>query len=160
MTEPTSCPIGKASATGYRYGCRCRECREAKRTYRQSRSEVESANFREYYRSVRAHRLASEREWRLRNPDKDAAKSHRRSARRRDAETLQVTARDWRRLCARYDDRCAYCGIAAPLEQDHVVPLIRGGRHSIGNLLPACKPCNSSKRARLLVEWRALRSAA
>ena len=36
-----------------------------------------------------------------------------------------------------------------------IMPIIRGGRHSIGNLLPACGSCNSSKGAKLLVEWRA-----
>lgn len=37
---------------------------------------------------------------------------------------------------------------------DHVVPLSRGGRHSIGNILPACESCNLSKHASYLVEWR------
>lgn len=38
--------------------------------------------------------------------------------------------------------------------RDHVVPIRRGGRHSIGNLLPSCNRCNLSKAAKLLVEWR------
>ncbi|TVL89887.1 hypothetical protein CD790_25470 [Streptomyces sp. SAJ15] len=29
----------------------------------------------------------------------------------------------------------------------------RGGRHAEGNLAPACKPCNSSKSDKLLIEW-------
>lgn len=40
---------------------------------------------------------------------------------------------------------------------DHVIPLARGGRHGIGNVLPACQPCNSSKGARLLAEWNVSR---
>lgn len=78
---------------------------------------------------------------------------------REGADASQVTARDWRRLIARYDGRCAYCGEVAPLTRDHIVPLSRGGRHSIGNLIPACRRCNGSKGARLLVEWRATRKA-
>jgi hypothetical protein len=31
---------------------------------------------------------------------------------------------------------------------------VRGGTNYEGNLTPACKQCNSSKAARLLVEWR------
>jgi 5-methylcytosine-specific restriction endonuclease McrA len=65
-----------------------------------------------------------------------------------------VTERDWQRLCARYDYRCAYCRRIAKLTQDHVIPIARGGRHSIGNLLPACQSCNSRKHSKLLVEWR------
>lgn len=75
---------------------------------------------------------------------------------RRTAEAADgVTERDWRRLVSRYDGRCAYCGTAtARPAADHVVPLVRGGRHTIGNLLPVCKRCNSSKGAQLLSEWR------
>lgn len=71
-----------------------------------------------------------------------------------------VSARDWARLVIRHGGRCAYCGRAAKLTEDHVVPLIRGGRHTIGNLLPSCQPCNSSKGSSLLVEWRRRRVAA
>ena len=42
---------------------------------------------------------------------------------------------------------------------DHVVPLSRGGKHEIENLLPACRSCNSSKGAKLLEEWLPLRAA-
>lgn len=65
-----------------------------------------------------------------------------------------VATRDWDRLVARHQGRCAYCGWAGKLTEDHVVPLSRGGRHTIGNLLPACGSCNSSKGGRFLVEWR------
>jgi 5-methylcytosine-specific restriction endonuclease McrA len=48
---------------------------------------------------------------------------------------------------------CVYCG--APAEHvDHVWPLSRGGWERESNLVPACKPCNSGKKDRLLTEWR------
>jgi 5-methylcytosine-specific restriction endonuclease McrA len=65
-----------------------------------------------------------------------------------------VTDRDWKRLCRRYDNRCFYCGSDGPLTMDHVIPISRGGRHSVGNLLPACKGCNSTKNNRTIMEWR------
>jgi 5-methylcytosine-specific restriction endonuclease McrA len=65
-----------------------------------------------------------------------------------------VSKRDWRRLCLRYGGRCAYCNEVAPLTMDHVVPISRGGVHSIGNLVPACANCNSTKRHRTVMEWR------
>jgi len=37
---------------------------------------------------------------------------------------------------------------------DHVVPLIRGGRHSVGNIIPACRSCNSSKGGKFIIEWK------
>lgn len=37
---------------------------------------------------------------------------------------------------------------------DHIIPVIRGGNHSIGNLTPACASCNASKNHRTVMEWR------
>lgn len=54
--------------------------------------------------------------------------------------------------------RCAYCGGPGGTV-DHVVPLNRGGQHAEGNLVPACRSCNSSKRDKLLIEWLILKRA-
>jgi 5-methylcytosine-specific restriction endonuclease McrA len=51
---------------------------------------------------------------------------------------------------------CHYCGRQVgprALSMDHVVPLIRGGRSSRGNVAPACKECNNKKKSLLPVEW-------
>jgi 5-methylcytosine-specific restriction protein A len=51
---------------------------------------------------------------------------------------------------------CHYCGRKFPpreLTMDHLVPLVRGGRSTKGNLVPACKECNTNKRQRLAFEW-------
>lgn len=49
---------------------------------------------------------------------------------------------------------CHYCGSTDRLEPDHVVPTSKGGTDDAGNIVPACKPCNSSKQARTIEEWR------
>ncbi len=36
---------------------------------------------------------------------------------------------------------------------DHLVPLVRGGKSSKGNLVPACKDCNNKKKYALPWEW-------
>jgi len=91
--------------------------------------------------------------WRANNRSTVYAGNARRRALLRSVESLQVSGRDWERLCARHGNRCAYCGEAKKLTMDHVIPLTRSGRHSIGNILPACQKCNSSKGAKLLIEW-------
>jgi 5-methylcytosine-specific restriction endonuclease McrA len=52
---------------------------------------------------------------------------------------------------------CYYCrrqvGRGA-LTMDHLVPLGRGGRSVRGNVVPACKDCNTRKQALLPVEWQ------
>jgi 5-methylcytosine-specific restriction protein A len=52
---------------------------------------------------------------------------------------------------------CHYCEQRFPpheLTMDHLVPLIRGGRSTKGNLVPACKDCNTKKKHQLVFEWR------
>lgn len=52
--------------------------------------------------------------------------------------------------------RCHYCGAQVPpkeLTLDHVLPLVRGGKSTRGNCVPACKECNSRKQHLLPVEW-------
>ena len=41
---------------------------------------------------------------------------------------------------------CAYCGAAdKPLQRDCVLPVSRGGRYTLDNVVPACRSCNASK---------------
>jgi 5-methylcytosine-specific restriction endonuclease McrA len=58
---------------------------------------------------------------------------------------------------------CHYCGRRFPpraLTMDHLVPLVRGGRSTKGNLVPACKECNTNKRHRLAFEWESAEQSA
>jgi 5-methylcytosine-specific restriction endonuclease McrA len=51
---------------------------------------------------------------------------------------------------------CHWCGQTFPpaeLTMDHIVPIVRGGTSSRGNLVPACKECNSRKKYLLPIEW-------
>ena len=51
---------------------------------------------------------------------------------------------------------CYYCGNKfkpAELTMDHLIPVARGGRSVSGNLVPACKECNSKKKYLLPMEW-------
>lgn len=48
---------------------------------------------------------------------------------------------------------CVVCGDTnAKLVLDHYVPLSRGGRHEVGNVIPICAACNSSKASKLPAE--------
>jgi 5-methylcytosine-specific restriction endonuclease McrA len=39
------------------------------------------------------------------------------------------------------------------LSMDHIVPIIRGGKTTKGNVVPVCKECNNKKKYLLPVEW-------
>lgn len=55
----------------------------------------------------------------------------------------------------RDDYTCTYCGArGGTLECDHVIPVAKRGSNALSNLTTACKPCNRSKRDKLLSQWR------
>ncbi len=54
--------------------------------------------------------------------------------------------------------RCSYCGNRFPpreLTMDHRIPLVRGGRSTRGNCVPACRACNRLKQNLPPREWQA-----
>jgi 5-methylcytosine-specific restriction endonuclease McrA len=106
-----------------------------------------------YYAANREKINARQRDYRKKNPAR--ARTYK-AQRRRRAQGV-VTDRDWRSLLRQYRNCCAYCGKSRALTMDHVIPLSRGGRHTVGNVVPACGPCNGSKFNKLLVEWKVYR---
>lgn len=70
------------------------------------------------------------------------------------AEARRVSAGNIEAILNRQQGCCFYCSAPADLTIDHVIPLAKGGRHAIGNLVGACQHCNSQKGAMLLIEWK------
>jgi len=104
-------------------------------------------------------RRAKMRAWRAKNPLAVTVMSQKRTAAKKGRESRLVTEADLHRLVARHGGKCGYCLEADYDHIDHIVPLSKGGRHAIGNLMPACAFCNLSKHARTLSEWRYGRGA-
>jgi 5-methylcytosine-specific restriction endonuclease McrA len=74
---------------------------------------------------------------------------------REKARVLRKT-RWWKQRLAR--GICHYCQrrfLPSALSMDHIVPLIRGGKTTRGNVVAVCKECNSKKKYLLLMEWEA-----
>jgi 5-methylcytosine-specific restriction endonuclease McrA len=106
------------------------------------------------YPNEAEHRREYARQYLQDNPERMRAIRRQRRLRQKVDRRL-FTQRDWRRMKARFDYRCAYCNKRSEdLHREHVIPLSRGGRHSVGNILPACPDCNFSKKTKLLSEWR------
>lgn len=52
---------------------------------------------------------------------------------------------------------CHYCGVRCPpreLTMDHVLPIIRGGKSTRNNCVPACMNCNQEKRHLSSTQWQ------
>lgn len=99
----------------------------------------------------RPHTNALAREIYAANP----AMKEKKVARARGIEPLPLIAVEY--LMEQFEGLCVYCRIAPATTWDHVTPVSRGGRTEPGNIVPACKPCNSSKRDRDVVEWARVR---
>ena len=110
------------------------------------------------YLKEREHRLEYAGRYQRENPHVPKRAKRKRKARMAGAGVLHISARDWLRTLNRHGGRCFYCGTTARMSMDHVVPISRDGQHSIGNVLPACIGCNSSKGHRTIMEWRLGRS--
>ena len=61
--------------------------------------------------------------------------------------------KDWQKVLKEFNNQCAYCGSTDDLEQEHIVPVVRGGRYEIGNIVPACRHCNASKKDKDFEKW-------
>ena len=78
-------------------------------------------------------------------PFKMANEKHR--AARFNCKINDLTNAQWEIIKEQFCHRCAYCGIKPKrLTKDHVIPLIKGGNHTISNIVPACHSCNSKKK--------------
>lgn len=144
FSKQASCELG--------YRKECKLCRNAKA--------------REWYNKNKDYRMKTVSAWREANRDKIAKAGanwtkanaekksnhyHARKARLRQNGVFKISQKD---LIKIYMSQCFYCGSKGKMTQDHVVPIHRGGRHSIGNLVAACQVCNSSKQDKTITEWK------
>jgi 5-methylcytosine-specific restriction endonuclease McrA len=126
-------------------------------------AEQRKAFYYENIDAVRAYRVAhkeaiaaSVAAWSKRNPTARRENESRRRVRRIENGVFVLSPRDLRGL----NDAqvCAHCATdfsaRNPKHVDHVIPIAKGGRHSIGNLQALCSNCNTSKHDQLYSVWR------
>lgn len=107
----------------------------------------------------RERKCERSRAWRGANPEKARAKEKAHTQRRRALKAAVTTEYfTLGELYASWDTQgvyaCVYCD--KPYEHaDHIVPLARGGAHTVGNLQPVCAEHNLSKGARDPLEFAA-----
>lgn len=63
------------------------------------------------------------------------------------------TIEEWEECKSYFDYECAYCGKKRKLEQEHFVPVSKGGGYTQDNIIPACSKCNNNKRAKVFEDW-------
>ncbi|MGC5584901.1 HNH endonuclease [Ornithinimicrobium sp. W1665] len=82
-----------------------------------------------------------------------SARSSRRRARRMARVEHDLAPAQWAALLEVWGG-CAYCG-APPvgLQKDCLLPISRGGRYTLENVVPACRSCNASKCSTEVTVW-------
>lgn len=97
---------------------------------------------------------ARNKAWDAANPEARRAKNHRRRARLKDGNSPGVSPAQWAGILESFAHRCAYCEQSSiKLTREHVRPIACGGIDAPENVVPACKSCNSSKGAKLLITF-------
>ena len=140
----------------------------ARKVYREANKEEIARKRREWYLQNREHAMAYARRYYRENPEKrkawmDANRAQLRQWVQKRRTLLKsggvflIQSKELDAALRRLDSRCAYCKIdmtTKTVTWDHIIPISRGGTHSIGNLTACCLSCNSSKRDKTVMEWR------
>lgn len=96
------------------------------------------------------HKAITDKAWAQNNKENVRNISLRRRARLASNGIFKVTKKD---IVDLLNQGCLYCGGPAQ-HVDHIIPVSRGGIHSIGNLTGACASCNLSKGSKFVMEWK------
>ena len=64
-----------------------------------------------------------------------------------------LTSIQWVNIKQNFNNCCAYCGKELSLQQEHFIPLSKGGEYTLNNIIPSCQKCNGSKNNKDFFIW-------
>jgi len=116
--------------------------------YRKQNKDRISKYLKVYYSKNKEKIFETNKLWRKNNPN-----THKEISRRAVQKRLAIkrklpatfTKEQWTDCKKHFSDSCAYCGSKTKLEQDHFIPLSKGGEYTKDNIVPSCKKCNVTK---------------
>lgn len=127
------------------------------RRWRAAHSERRKRWQKEYRQQNRLKISQKVKEYAKNNPHVRRAIAAKRRALRRQVLIDPRGIKSWmKEIRSKPFARCHWCGTKVSgrkIHFDHIVPISKGGAHSIGNLCASCRDCNLSKNNRLLADW-------
>lgn len=144
-------------------GWKCDQCERERNQFKSE--EIKIREREKYQANIDEERAKGRlRMKRLKETDPDFADKARLQARKRKAmlrgnTAVLVTPSQIRSRFAEFGNRCAFCNIdlmTLPKRKrtvEHLIPIIKGGPHSLSNIVPSCLSCNASKSDRDIETW-------
>lgn len=87
------------------------------------------------------------------NQEKLRVKKARHKQRKRNLPA-DLTPDQWLGILEKFNHQCCYCGQKVEsLQQDHFIPVSKGGWYTEINIVPACPTCNASKNNKDYEDW-------
>ena len=129
------------------YSGQCRVCKNESHRIYYSNPDVKRERY-DYYKRWRKQYYTT-------SAGKALNKKHIHLRRSRKADAIYNYSESiWFDTLEHFNNECAYCGDATKdLQQEHVIPLSKGGYYTKQNIIPACQFCNISKHNRNLMDW-------
>lgn len=125
--------------------------KKTQRQYQQKNKELLAIKSQLWAEKNRDKTRATKKAWDIKNPDSRRQKLLRYRARKANNQIFFITKKEMKKL---YSSKCFFCQNTEGIEADHIIPTARGGRHSIGNLMPLCRKCNASKSNKFIMEFK------
>lgn len=123
----------------------------------QERRAARAASVRRWISHNKEKQRAWQQEYKARDPERsrqrNAIHNNRARAKRLGLETTFQWI-DWVHILEAFEYACAFCGASGCLlDLEHLVPMSQGGPNTVGNVVPACRPCNAQKCRRPLEDF-------
>jgi 5-methylcytosine-specific restriction endonuclease McrA len=124
---------------------------------REDNPEHIRAQRRRYYLKAKDKEALSHKAWVARNrPRMNELNARRRALRVAATINLEGIQAFVAATMAKRFVKCYYCKsriLSSTLHWDHIIPLSKGGQHSVENLCVSCPTCNLTKGAKSLLSW-------
>lgn len=153
----SKCKIGKNAEEKFRKD-NSNICKKCKSLYQKKYRERNKEYLKKLKQAWRDNNPEYGIQWRQNNPH-SVFNSHSLHKLQTTSVYIPITLEEYNELFKSTDNKCFYCKEDLNKTNkrktlDHVIPLSRGGDHTIENLVPACISCNCRKGFKTLEEWK------